>query len=77
MVKPRKKLSMMNNIKLDTNYPLWGGHVSIAGSMELAFDRAESIRTTAMQIFTKSNRQWNSKELTEDDIVICYDVKKA
>lgn len=68
MVKPRKKLSMINNIKLGTNYPLWGGHVSIAGSIELAFDRAESINTTAMQIFTKSNRQWNSKQLTEEDI---------
>lgn len=52
----------------DKNSPLWGAHISIAKSIDLAFSRAESININAMQIFTKSNRQWQSKELTNNDI---------
>jgi len=37
---------------------LLGAHVSIAGGVDLAFDRAHQIGATAMQIFVKSNMQW-------------------
>ena len=47
---------------------LLGAHVSIAGGMEKAFERAESIGCTAMQIFTKSNRQWSAKPLKKETI---------
>ena len=50
------------------SWPLWGGHMSIADSIDLSFDRAESINTTAMQIFTKSNRQWRAKPLDKESI---------
>jgi deoxyribonuclease IV len=40
-----------------------GAHVSVAGGVDKAFDRAETIECTAFQIFTKSNRQWKAKDL--------------
>lgn len=47
---------------------LLGSHISIAEEKYKAFLRAESIHINAMQIFTKSNRQWKSKELTQEEI---------
>lgn len=47
---------------------LLGGHMSIAGGFEQAVIRGESIGCTAIQIFTKSNRQWQAKEITQDAI---------
>jgi len=44
---------------------LLGAHLSIAGGVHKAFDRAEKIECTAFQIFTKSNRQWQAKPLEE------------
>ncbi|RME76016.1 MAG: deoxyribonuclease IV [Chloroflexi bacterium] len=47
---------------------LLGAHLSIAGGVDKAFDRAEAIQCTAFQIFTKSNRQWKAKPLDEKTI---------
>jgi len=44
---------------------LLGGHMSIAGGMYKAILRGEEINCTAIQVFTKSNRQWGGKDLTE------------
>ncbi|MEI6561954.1 MAG: deoxyribonuclease IV [Verrucomicrobiota bacterium] len=38
--------------------PLVGAHMSIAGGVALAIDRALSVDCTAMQIFVKNNMQW-------------------
>jgi deoxyribonuclease-4 len=56
--------------------PIWGAHVSIAKSIDLAFMRAENININAMQIFTKSNRQWQCKELKKEDIAQFLNAKK-
>ncbi len=48
----------MKNKKL-----LLGAHVSIAGGLEKAFERAEEVGCTAMQIFTKNASQWKAKPL--------------
>lgn len=45
---------------------LLGAHMSIAGGYEKAFERAESIGCTTMQIFTKSNRQWHAKKIDQE-----------
>lgn len=45
---------------------LLGAHISIAGEMHLAIERGESIGCTAIQIFTKSNRQWHAKDITKE-----------
>lgn len=45
-----------------------GVHVSVAGGVDKAFERAEKIECTAFQIFTKSNRQWQAKDLEPEVI---------
>jgi deoxyribonuclease IV len=47
---------------------LLGAHTSIAGGLEQAIIRGSSIGCTTIQIFTKSNRQWAVKALTNDEI---------
>ncbi len=47
---------------------LLGAHMSIAGGLDQAIFRGESIGCTTIQIFTKSNRQWAAKKLTTVDI---------
>ncbi len=42
---------------------LLGAHVSVAGGLEKAFERGESIGCNAMQIFTKNQLQWRSAPL--------------
>ncbi|HSC24690.1 MAG TPA: deoxyribonuclease IV [Candidatus Babeliales bacterium] len=48
---------------------LFGAHMSISGGLDLAIQRGESIGCTAIQIFTKSNRQWYAKPLTDQTII--------
>ena len=48
------------------NQLVLGAHMSIAGGYEQAIIRAEVIGCTALQIFTKSNRQWAAKPLTAE-----------
>lgn len=43
-----------------------GAHVSIAGSLELAVDRAKVIGCDTFQIFTRNPRGWKAKELDPD-----------
>ena len=47
--------------------PLLGAHISIEGGFEKALERGESIGCTAIQIFTKSNRQWQAKPITQEE----------
>lgn len=50
------------------NILLLGAHMSIAGGVHMAVDRATSIGCTALQVFTKNNNQWNGKPFTHNDI---------
>lgn len=47
---------------------LLGAHMSIAGGVHTAVDRATSIGCTALQVFTKNNNQWSGKPFTKTDI---------
>jgi deoxyribonuclease-4 len=49
-------------------FMLIGSHMSIAGGVDKAFARGESLGLEAMQIFTKNNNQWDGKPLTSDAI---------
>ena len=49
------------------NKILIGCHVSIAGGFSKAIDEGMEIGCTAVQIFTKSNRQWASKPIDDAD----------
>lgn len=47
---------------------LIGAHLSTAGGVDKAFDRAAELRCTTFQIFTKSNRQWRARDLKPEEI---------
>ena len=47
---------------------LLGAHVSIAGGVDMAIERARSINCTAMQMFVKNNMQWFARPLTRAEI---------
>lgn len=48
--------------------PRLGAHMSIAGGLPRAVDRAARHRCEALQIFTKSVGQWRSRQIPEDEI---------
>ncbi|MBW7884562.1 MAG: deoxyribonuclease IV [Caldilineaceae bacterium] len=47
---------------------LLGAHMSIAGGVSQALDRAASVGSNAVQVFTKNNRQWAGPPIDEQDI---------
>ena len=50
--------------------PLLGAHMSIAGGLPRAVDRAEASRCEALQIFTKSTGQWRARVLPPEEIAL-------
>jgi deoxyribonuclease IV len=46
----------------------FGAHMSIAGGVDKAFDRAEKAGCDSLQVFTKNSNQWNAKPF--DDAVL-------
>ena len=46
----------------------FGAHMSIAGGIQLAVDRAIEVDCEALQVFTKSARQWAARSLGEDEV---------
>src|SRR6185436_565039 len=51
-----------------TDMPRLGAHLSIAGGLPRAIDRAEASRCEALQIFTKSAGQWRARPLPPQEI---------
>ncbi|MCJ2165617.1 MULTISPECIES: deoxyribonuclease IV [unclassified Pseudodesulfovibrio] len=45
-----------------------GAHMSIAGGLYMAFERIGKVGGTALQIFTRNQRQWKVPDLTAYDI---------
>lgn len=45
-----------------------GSHMSIAGGVDKAFARGESVGLEVMQIFTKNNNQWEGKPFDPDTV---------
>lgn len=45
----------------------FGAHMSVAGGLHLAVDRAQAAGCDVVQIFSKNNNQWNCKPLTAED----------
>lgn len=46
---------------------LLGAHMSIAGGVHKAVERAMSIGCTALQLFVKNNTQWRGKPISDED----------
>ena len=47
---------------------LLGAHMSIAGGVSQALDRAASVHSNAVQVFTKNNRQWAGPPISQVDV---------
>lgn len=47
---------------------LLGAHMSIAGGVSHALDRAASVGSNAVQVFTKNNRQWRGPPIDDEDV---------
>ena len=47
---------------------MYGSHLSIAGGLHNALIEAKNLDMQCVQIFTKNQRQWNCKSLTNDQI---------
>jgi deoxyribonuclease-4 len=45
-----------------------GAHISAAGGLHQAFARGEAVGCNTLQIFSKNERQWQAKPLTEEHI---------
>jgi deoxyribonuclease IV len=50
--------------------PYLGAHLSIAGGLPRAVDRAEASRCEALQIFTKSAGQWRARALPAEEVAL-------
>jgi deoxyribonuclease-4 len=49
--------------------PLIGAHISIAGGLDEALRVGKSIGATTIQIFTANQRQWATKEISQEQVV--------
>lgn len=47
---------------------LFGAHESVAGGLHLAFERIKKVGGESLQIFTRNQRQWNPKPLSQEEI---------
>lgn len=50
--------------------------MSVSGGLHLAFERAQTAGCAALQIFSKSERQWQAKPLTDDGIAQFKDAQR-
>ena len=46
---------------------LLGAHLSVAGGLHRAMERARQTGCNAVQVFTKNNNQWAAKPISDDD----------
>jgi deoxyribonuclease-4 len=64
---PRLSPRRANNVRRG---PRLGAHLSIAGGLPRAIDRAVASKCEALQIFTKSVGQWRARPLPDDEVVL-------
>lgn len=67
----RRLLSIVAVINEKSKMPhRFGSHMSVAGGLDLAIDRAVEASCDVMQIFTKNNNQWNCKPISDADAAL-------
>jgi deoxyribonuclease-4 len=54
-----------------------GAHMSIAGGVHLALERGLEIGCNSVQLFVKNNNQWKARRLTEEEITLFKEEKRA
>ena len=55
---------------------LLGAHMSIAGGLDKSIERGASIGCSTIQIFTKSNRQWSARKISDDQAAAFHQALK-
>ena len=68
---------MVTKTKTKRRGPLLGAHMSIAGGVGNALLDGKKVDCDAIQIFTKSSRQWAAKPYTKEEIAQFHAVKAA
>ncbi len=48
--------------------PLFGAHMSVSGGLETAFARISRVDGRALQIFSRNQRQWKVKAITDKEV---------
>src|SRR5262245_55204488 len=66
----RRRAACACSTEYPIHVPRLGAHLSIAGGLPRAVDRAEASGCQALQIFTKSAGQWRARELPPDEIAL-------
>ncbi|NDD53448.1 deoxyribonuclease IV [bacterium] len=61
---------------MSDNKILVGSHISSAGGLHKAIERGTSIGATAIQLFTRSNRQWSNKPIAPDEAALFKATRK-
>ena len=57
--------------------PLIGAHMSIAGGLANAIQRAVRVRARALQLFTRSTQQWKAKPLSRAEVAAFREAWRA
>ncbi|MBW2096560.1 MAG: deoxyribonuclease IV [Deltaproteobacteria bacterium] len=57
--------------------PFFGAHMSVAGGLAKAFDRARRVDAEALQIFTRNQRQWAVPPLSDDQVAAFIAAREA
>lgn len=65
------------NPEPSTPNPLLGAHMSIAGGVDKAIERALAVGCTTLQIFSKNNMQWFTRPLLKEEIARFDRFRKA
>jgi deoxyribonuclease-4 len=56
---------------------LLGAHMSVSGGLSLAFERAHSIGTNTMQVFTKNQNRWEQKPASPEEIARWFTAQQS
>lgn len=54
---------------IQSDDPLIGAHMSVAGGLVTGIERAVRLRTRALQIFTRNPNQWEGKRTTNEEAI--------
>lgn len=54
-----------------------GAQISVAGGLHRAFERGVEVGCESIMIFTKSNRQWRARPLTDEDVRLYREAARA
>jgi len=56
---------------------MYGSHLSIAGGLHNALIQAAQLNLDCVQVFTKNQRQWNFKPLTDEQVQVWLDHQRS